>query len=115
MVRTKTLLRLLPYFAGIIFAALALASFEVSTETAAIFDAQPGALTESVDVQVFWLQGQACVIQQPDGYVSKCTYLPIINVMLALTILLIGILVLYGLLRKRVNLLPKKQKLRLGN
>jgi hypothetical protein len=108
-VRAKTLLRLLPYLAGIIFAGLALAGFEVSAETAAIFDAQPGALTESVDVQVFWLQGKACVVQQPDGYISNCTYLPIINVMLALTILLVAVLVLYGLLRKRVNLLPTKR------
>jgi len=112
-VRTKTLLRSLPYIAGILFAALALASFEISNETASMFDAQPGALTDSVDVQVFWLQGKACVVQEPGtvfSYVSSCSYLPMINVMLALTILLVAVLVLYGLLRKRVTLLPTKRK-----
>jgi hypothetical protein len=110
MVRTKTLLRFLPYLAGIIFAGLALAGYAVSAETAAMFDAQPGALTDSVDIQVLWLQGKACVIQLPDGYVSNCTYIPMINVMLALTVLLVAVLVVYGLLRKRVNLLPKERK-----
>ena len=107
--RAKTLLRILPYLAGLLFAGMALASYEISGETAAMFDAQPGSLTDSVDVQVFWLQGKACVIQLPDGYVSNCAYLPAINVMLALTAMLVAVLVVYGLLRKRVNLLPTKR------
>ena len=112
MVQTKTLLRLLPYLAGIIFAAFALAGFEVSAETAALFDAQPTAIQETADIQVFWLQGKACVVLPPDAYVAKCTYLPIINVMLGLTILLVAVLVLYGLLRRRVNLLSHPRPLK---
>ncbi|HUK28075.1 MAG TPA: hypothetical protein VLV31_06600 [Candidatus Acidoferrales bacterium] len=107
--RTKTLLRILPYLAGLLFAGMALAGYEISAETAAMFDAQPGSLTDSVDIQVLWFQGKACVVQLPDNYFSNCTYLPAINVMLALTVLLIALLVIYGLLRKRVNLLPTKR------
>ena len=108
--QAKTLLRLLPYFAGILFAGVALVGFEVSTETAALFDAQQAAFQETGDVQVFWFQGKACSVLPPDGYVASCISLPMINVMLALTILMIAVLVLYGLLRKRVNLIPTKRK-----
>jgi len=110
MVQTKTLLKLLPYLAGLIFAAFALVGFEVSAETAALFDAQPAAIQETADVQVLWFQSKACVVVPPDGYVANCTYLPIINAMLAITILLVAVLVIYGLLRKRVNLIPTKSK-----
>jgi hypothetical protein len=110
MVQTKTLLKLLPYLAGVIFAAFALAGFEVSAETAALFDAQPSAIQETADVQVYWFQSKACVVVPPDGYVTNCTYLPIVNVMIALTILFVAVLVLYGLLRKRVNLIPTRRK-----
>ena len=109
MVRARTLLRVLPYVVGILFVGVFLIGLEISSETAALADAQPVFYVDTVDVQVFWFQGKACVILPPDGYIGNCIYLPLISVMLGLTILMAAVIVVYGLLRKRVNLLQKKR------
>ena len=109
MVRARTLLRVLPYVVGILFVGVFLIGLEISSETAALADAQPVFYVDTVDVQVFWFQGKACVILPPDGSIGNCIYLPLISVMLGLTILMAAVIVVYGLLRKRVNLLQKKR------
>ncbi len=109
MVRARTLLRVLPYVVGILFVGVFLIGLEISSETAALADAQPVFYVDTVDVQVFWFQGKACAILPPDGSIGNCIYLPLISVMLALTILMAVVIVVYGLLRKRVNLLQKKR------
>jgi uncharacterized membrane protein YdbT with pleckstrin-like domain len=117
MVRASRLLRILPYVAGILFAAVAAVGFEISSEAASLISAQQEALYgDAVDVQVFWFQGKACEILPPDGYITNCKYLPMTGVMVVLSILMVGVFVMYGLLRKRVNLLPRpaKRKGRLG-
>jgi hypothetical protein len=110
MIRASRLLRVLPYAAGILLVGIFLISLEISSETAALADAQQGFYAYPIDAQVFWLQGKACVILPPDGYIAKCSYVPLIPVMLALTFMMVIVLVLYGLLRKRVNLLPVKRR-----
>src|SRR5208282_4908473 len=109
MVRARTLLRVLPYVVGILLVGVFLIGIEISSETAALADAQPVFYVDTVDVQVFWFQGKACVILPPDGSIGNCIYLPLISVMLGLTILMAAVIVVYGLLRKRVNLLQKKR------
>jgi hypothetical protein len=109
MVRARTLLRALPYVVGILFVGVFLIGIEITFETAALADTQQAFYVDAVDVQVFWFQGKACVILPPDGYVGKCIYLPIISLMLVLTILMAVVIVVYGLLRKRVNLLQEKR------
>ena len=109
MVRASRLLRVLPYLAGILLTCVFLVGTEISSETAALADAQQAYYMYPIDVQVSWLQGKACVILPPDGYVASCTYVPLIPVMLGLTLLMVIVLVIYGLLRKRVNLLPVKR------
>jgi len=109
MVRAKTLLRILPYVAGILFVGIFLIGIEISSETAALADAQQAFYVDTVDVQVFWFQGKACVILPPDGAIGNCIYVPLVSVMVALTILMAAVIVVYGLLRKRVNLLQKKR------
>ncbi len=64
---------------------------------------------DTVDVQVFWFQSKACVILPPDGSIGNCIYLPLVSVMVGLTILMVAVIVVYGLLRKRVNLLQEKR------
>jgi ABC-type Co2+ transport system permease subunit len=109
MVRARTLLRVLPYIFGILFVSVFLIGIEISFETEALADAQPAVFVDTVDVQVFWFQSKACVILPPDGSIGNCIYLPLVNVMLGLTILMVAVIVVYGLLRKRVNLLQKKR------
>jgi len=109
MVRAKTLLRVLPYIVGVLFVSVFLIGVEISFETAALADAQQAFYVDTVDVQVFWFQGKACVILPPDGAIGNCIYLPLINVMLGLTILMVAVIIVYGLLRKRVNLLQEKR------
>lgn len=108
MVRAKTLLRVLPYVWGILFVGIFLIGIEISSETAALADAQQVFYVDTVDVQVFWFQGKACVILPPDGAIGNCIYLPLVSVMVALTILMAAVIIVYGLLRKRVNLIQKK-------
>ena len=109
MVRAKTLLRVLPYIVGVLFVSVFLIGVEISFETAALADAQQAFYVDTVDVQVFWFQGKACVILPPDGAIGNCIYLPLISVMLCLTILMAAVIIVYGLLRKRVNLLQEKR------
>ena len=109
MVRASRLLRVLPYLAGILLASILLVGTEISSETAALADAQQALYQDPIDVQVFWLQGKACVILPPDAYIAKCTYVTLVPVMLTLTLMFVIVLVIYGLLRKRVNLLPTKR------
>jgi ABC-type Co2+ transport system permease subunit len=109
MVRARTLLRVLPYIVGILFVGIFLIGIEISFETAALADAQPVLFVDTVDVQVFWFQAKACVILPPDGSIGNCISVPLTNVMLGLTILMIAVMVVYGLLRKRVNLLQEKR------
>lgn len=109
MVRAKTLLRILPYVAGILFVGIFLVGIEISSETAALADAQQAIYVDTVDVQTFWLQGKACLILPPDGTIGNCIDVPLVSVLVALTILLAAVIVVYGLLRKRVNLLQKKR------
>jgi hypothetical protein len=108
MVRAKTLLKVLPYIFGILFVGVFLIGMEISSETAALADAQQVFYVDTVDVQVFWFQERACAILPPDGSIGNCIYIPLISVMLGLTILMIAVAVVYGLLRKRVNLLQEK-------
>ncbi len=109
MVRAKTLLRVLPYVAGILFVGIFLIGIEISSETAALADAQQAFYVDTVDVQVFWFQGKACVILPPDGAIGNCINVPLVSVMVALTVLMAAVIVVYGLIRKRVNLLQKKR------
>jgi hypothetical protein len=109
-VRASRLLRVLPYLAGILFVGVLAIGLEISSETASLADAQQALYADPIDVQVFWLQGKACVILPPDGYIAKCNNLPLTTVMLTLTSLMVVVLVIYGLLRKRVNLLPKQAR-----
>ena len=109
MVQARRLLQVLPYVAGSLLAGMFLVGTEISSENAALADAQQVYYQDPIDVQVFWLQGKACVILPPDSYIAKCTYVSLVPVMLALTVLLVIVLVVYGLLRKRVNLLPAKK------
>jgi hypothetical protein len=89
--------------------AIFLVGTEISSETASLADSQQGFYTFPIDVQVFWLQGKACVILPPDGYVANCSYVSLIPLMIALTLLMVIVICLYGLLRKRVHLLPTKR------
>ena len=109
MVRASRLLRVLPYFIGILLVCIFLIGTEISSQTAALADMQQAFYAYPIDVQVFWLQGKACVILPPDGYVAQCSYVPLIPVMLGLTFMMVIVLVIYGLLRRRVNLLPVKR------
>jgi len=110
MIRASTLLKILPYVAGVLMSGLFLVGTEISSETAAMADAQQAFYQYPIDIQVFWLQGKACVILPPDNYVANCSYVPLIPIMHALTIMLAIVLALYALLRKRVNLVPKKRR-----
>jgi len=92
-----------------------LVGLEISSETAALADSQQAFYEYPIDVQVFWLQGKACVILPPDGYISTCSFVPLIPVMVALTLMFVAVLVVLGLLRKRVNLLPTKRTYPNGN
>jgi hypothetical protein len=109
MVRASTLLKVLPYLVGILLVCIFLVGTEISSETAALADAQQAFYAYPIDVQVFWLQGKACVILPPDSYIAQCSYVPLISLMLGLTFMMVIVLVIYGLLRKRVNLLPVKR------
>lgn len=112
MVHASRLLRILPYVAGILFASVAFVGFEISSDAASLITAQQEALYgDAVDVQVFWFQGKACEILPPDGYIANCKYIPLTGVMLGLSILMVAVFVLYGLLRKRVNLLPRPKRM----
>jgi hypothetical protein len=115
MVRASSLLRVLPYLVGGLLAGILLVGLEISSETASLADTQQAMYTYPIDVQVFWLQGKACVILPPDGYVANCTYVELVPLMLALTVLFVIVIVIYGLLRKRVNLLPHKRAQPLRN
>jgi hypothetical protein len=109
MVRARTLLRVLPYAFAILFVGVFLIGIEISFETQALADAQPAPYADMVDVQVFWFLEKACVILPPDGSIGNCIYIPLISVMLVLTVLMIAVIIVYGLLRKRVNLLQEKR------
>jgi hypothetical protein len=109
MVRASRLLKVLPYLVGILLTCVFLVGTEISSETAALADAQQAFYAYPIDVQVFWLQGKACVILPPDGHIANCSYVPLIPVMLGLTFMMVIVLVIYGLLRKRVNLLTVKR------
>jgi len=109
MVRARTLLRVLPYVFAILFVSVFLIGIEISFETQALADAQPAPYADIVDVQVFWFLEKACVILPPDGSIGNCIYIPLISVMLALTVLMIAVIIVYGLLRKRVNLFQEKR------
>ena len=110
MIRASRLLKILPYVAGILMASIFLIGLEISSETAALADAQQAFYQYPIDVQVFWLQGKACVIVPPDSYVASCSYVLLVPVMHVLTIMFLVVLCVYGILRKRVNLLPPKRK-----
>ena len=115
MVRASRLLKILPYVAGILMVSVFLVGTEISSETAALADAQQAFYLYPIDVQVFWLQGKACVILPPDNYVANCSYILLIPLMHALTIMLLIVLGVYALLRKRINLLPPKPRGRRRN
>ncbi len=108
MVRASRLLKVLPYLAGILMSCIFLIGLEISSETAALADAQQAFYQYPIDVQVFWLQGKACVILPPDNYISSCSNVTLVPLMVALTIMFFVVLGVYGALRKRVNLLPKR-------
>lgn len=110
MVRASRLLRILPYVAGVLMMGVFLVGVEISSETAALADAQQAFYPYPIDVQVFWLQGKACVVLPPDNYVTNCSYVLLVPIMHALTIMLLIVLGIYALLRKRVNLLPTKRR-----
>ena len=112
MVRASKLLKILPYIASVLLVSIFLIGLEISSETASLADTQQAYYTYPIDVQVFWLQGQACVLLPPDNYVAKCTYVQIIPLMHALTIVLVIVLAAYALLRKRVKPLvtPRRRK-----
>jgi hypothetical protein len=109
MVRASRLLQILPYVVGVLVCGILLVGLQISSETATLADAQQAFYQDPIDVEVFWLQGKACVILPPDSYIASCSYVTLVPVMLALTVALIAVLVVYGLLRKRVNLLPNKR------
>jgi hypothetical protein len=109
MVRASRLLKVLPFVVGILLVCIFLIGSEISSETAALVDAQQAFYAYPIDAQVFWLQGKACVILPPDNYIAQCSYVPLIPLMLGLTFVMVIVLVIYGLLRKRVNLLPTKR------
>jgi len=110
MVRASRLLKVLPYVAGILMVGVFLVGIEISSETTALADAQQAFYPYPIDVQVFWLQGKACVILPPDNYVANCSYVPLAPLLHVLTIMLLVVLAVYALLRKRVNLLPPKRR-----
>jgi len=111
MIRASRLLKVLPYVAGVLMACIFLVGLEISSETEALFDVQQASYQDPIDVQVFWLQGKACVILPPDNYITKCSYVALIPVMVGLTIMFFAVLGAYALLRKRVNLLPPKPRI----
>ena len=110
MVRASRLLKVLPYVVSILLVSIFLIGLEISTETASLFDTQQAYYTYPIDVQVFWLQGQACVLLPPDNYVANCTHVALIPLMLGLTVAMVIVLVVYTLLRKRVKPLPVTRK-----
>ena len=110
MVRASRLLRVLPYVASILMISVFLVGVEISSETAALADAQQALYPYPIDVQVFWLAGKACVILPPDNYVANCSYVQLIPLMHVLTIILLVVLGVYAVLRKRINLLPPKRR-----
>ena len=111
MIRASRLLKILPYVAGVLMACVFLIGLEISSETAALFDTQQAFYQDPIDVQVFWLQGRACVILPPDNYLAKCSYVALIPVMVGLTIMFFAVLGAYALLRKRVNLPAPKRRI----
>lgn len=111
MVRASKLLRVIPYVVGIIISAILLVGLQISSETEALFDSQQAIYQDPIDVQVFWFQGKACVLLPPDNYIASCAYVPLVPVMFALTVTLVGVLVVYAVLRKRVNLLPTNTRI----
>jgi len=111
MVRASLLLKVLPYVAGVLMACVFLVGLEISSETEALFETQQSFYQDPIDVQTFWLQGKACVILPPDSYIARCSYVPLIPVMVALTIMFFIVLGAYALLRKRVNLPQRKRRL----
>ena len=110
MVRASRLLRVLPFVAGILMVSVFLVGFEISSETAALADAQQAFYPYPIDVQVFWFQSRACVILPPDNYVANCSYVTLAPLMHVLTIMLLVVLGVYGILRKRVKLLPPRPR-----
>ena len=111
MVRARTLLRVLPYLIAVLMISVFLVGTEISSETAAIADEQQALYAYPIDVQVFWLQQKACLVLPPDSYIAKCSNLPLVPVMFVLTVMMIIVLVVYGMLRKRLTLLPSEQKI----
>jgi hypothetical protein len=111
MIRASRLLKILPYVAGVLMACVFLVGLEISSETAALFDSQQAFYQDPIDVQVFWLQGRACVILPPDNYIAKCSYVTLVPVMVGLTIMFFAVLGAYALLRKRVTPLPPKRRI----
>jgi hypothetical protein len=112
MVRASRLLKVMPYIVSILIVSIFLIGLEISSETASLADYQQQYYTYPIDVQVFWLQGRACVLLPPDNYIANCSYVTLIPLMLALTALMVIVLVVYALLRKRVKPLPVTRKRR---
>jgi len=94
-------IRILRYTASALFCGVALAGLGVSSDTSALQDAGLVQFLEPANVQVSWVDSQACLALPPDGYLANCTYLASIRVLEVLTILLVAVLVAYAVLRRR--------------
>ncbi|HKM77913.1 MAG TPA: hypothetical protein VJZ03_02455 [Candidatus Bathyarchaeia archaeon] len=101
MIRTKTVLKILPYVAGALFAGMWAAAFEVSSELSVMENAGLSLYHDPVDVQVFWFQSKACMILPPDNYQSNCTQVSGVGVITILTILLMAVIIAYMILRRK--------------
>jgi hypothetical protein len=101
MIRTKIVLKILPYVAGALFAGMWAAAFEVSSELSVMENAGLSLYHDPVDVQVFWFQSKACMILPPDNYQSNCTHVSGVGVITILTILLMAVIIAYMILRRK--------------
>jgi hypothetical protein len=98
--RNQTL-TFLQYLASFIFCGIVIAGLDVSFETSQIQDAGITIYHDVVDVQVSWLTSQACMALPVTQFLTNCSYLRSIRITEALTVLLIGVLVSYMVLRKK--------------
>jgi hypothetical protein len=99
--RTRIILKILPYLAGVIFAGMCVAALDVSSELSMMEDSGLYLYNDPVDIKVFWLESRACMMLPPDGYLTNCTYLVSISAILVLTVLLATVLATLMMFRRR--------------
>ena len=99
--RTRIILKMLPYIAGVIFASMCLAALDVSSELSMMEDSGFNLYHDSVDIRVFWFESRACIVLPPSGSLADCEYLPSISAILVLTALLALVLVALMIFRRR--------------